>query len=48
MKLKKINLENINKFELRFINGGTVKDSKKKDIASTKGDSHPGEQPWLE
>jgi|TARA_B110000902_G_C14199829_1_gene547299 hypothetical protein len=35
MKLKKINIETINKEELVFINGGTLKDSKKKDECHT-------------
>ncbi len=42
MKLKKTNLENINKEELKFINGGTLKDSKKKDSGrkdTSKGDN---------
>jgi hypothetical protein len=48
MKIKELIIEKINKEELVFVNGGTEKDSQKKDIASTRGDSHPGEQPWLE
>tara|TARA_B110000908_G_scaffold139638_1_gene166398 strand:+ start:1296 stop:1481 length:186 start_codon:yes stop_codon:yes gene_type:complete len=47
MKIKELNIEKINKEELVFVNGGTEKDSKKKDIESTTGDcSTPGNEPW--
>jgi hypothetical protein len=42
MKFIKTKLEDINKEELKFINGGTVKDSKKKDSGrkdTSKGDN---------
>ncbi len=43
----KTKLEDINKEELKFINGGTVKDSKKKDITLKKGDYYTNENGML-